>query len=35
LDSPYQHASALKLAPELRIQQMDNDCLAIELNEEV
>ena len=39
-DSPYQQwladtASALKLAPELRIQQMDNDCLAIELNEEM
>ena len=39
-DTPYQQwlastAGALKLAPELRIQQMDNDCLAIEIDEEV
>ncbi|PHN26821.1 DUF4123 domain-containing protein [Pseudomonas sp. ICMP 460] len=39
-NSPYQQwlastAVALKLAPELRIQQMDNDCLAIEIDEEV
>lgn len=39
-DGPYQHwladtPDALKLAPELRIQQMDNDCLDIEINKEV
>lgn len=38
-DGPYQRwlantPNALKLAPELRIQQMDNDCLDIELNKE-
>jgi hypothetical protein len=39
-DTPYQQwlattAGALKLAPELRIQQMDKDCMAIEITEEV
>lgn len=39
-DTPYQQwladtAGALTLAPELRIQQMDNDCLSIEIDEEV
>jgi hypothetical protein len=26
---------AYRLAPEIRIQQMDNDCLDIEINKEV
>lgn len=38
--TPYQQwldrtPEALKLAPELRIQQMDNDCLAIEIDEDL
>ncbi|KAF1019041.1 MAG: hypothetical protein GAK37_03750 [Pseudomonas sp.] len=39
-DGPYQHwlartPQALELAPELRIQQMDNDCLNVEILKEV
>jgi len=39
-NTPYQQwlagtPGALKRAPELRIQQMDNDCLAIEINEDM
>lgn len=39
-DEPYQNwlartPNALKLAPELRIQKMDDDCLDIEMNKEV
>ncbi|SNS70081.1 DUF4123 domain-containing protein [Pseudomonas segetis] len=39
-NGPYQQwlertPEALKLAPEMRIQQMDNDCLAIEFNKDV
>lgn len=39
-DSPYQQwlahtAGALTLAPEMRIQQMDDDCLAVDIEEDV